>query len=522
MNMKMLQPLLLVLTIALAGSAHARPDLQLDDVGHVYLENTGADAAQQSFHHGLAQLHNFEYSSAAEDFREAQRLDPNFALAYWGEAMTHNHPIWMQQDREAGLAILNRFADSPEARQEKAGSALERDLLAAIDVLYGDGEKHARDDRYALFMSTLHDKYPGSVDVASFYALSLMGTAHEGRDFATYMKAAATMQDYIVDYPRHPGVAHYLIHATDDPVHAPLGLRAAQAYADIAPNAAHAQHMTTHIFLALGDWDGVIKANQRASALVNEERATRDLGPSGCGHYPSWLMYGYLQHAKLADAKDIMLLCSENAADESSARRLGYYAWQRALYLFDTGDWDGDVAGLRVDFGDAHAAAFENAIVDGFVALGQGDVVDARAQLAMARDKLIAMQQAWDESGVPQDQPSRREPDVELLQLEASITLAAGDTDAGIRMLQSAVALEMDLPFGFGPPSPAKPSLELLGERLIEAGRYAEAVEALQQNLKRTPNKLASVAALAIAEERLAAERKAEVKPEAGASVAAR
>ncbi len=104
----------------LSNSATAQSSIDLSDVGEVALENTGAREAQQAFLHGLAQLHNFEYGFAAEDFREAQSIDPDFALAYWGEAMTYNHPIWMQQDRNAALAALNKYAPSPEARQAKA------------------------------------------------------------------------------------------------------------------------------------------------------------------------------------------------------------------------------------------------------------------------------------------------------------------------------------------------------------------------------------------------------------------
>lgn len=485
--------------------AFAAPAVDLTDVGVVDLENDGAPEAQQAFLHGLAQLHNFEFDAAAADFREAQRLDPDFALAYWGEAMSYNHPIWMEQDREAALAALARFAPTPAERREKLSAELARDLFRSLNILYGDGDKEARDDRYMAFMAKLHDKYPDNVDVAAFYALSLMGTAHEGRDFATYMKAAAVMLDFFVDYPQHPGVAHYLIHASDDPVHAPLGLRAANAYADIAPNAAHAQHMTTHIFLALGDWDGVIRANTRAAEIINDARAGRGEQPSGCGHYTSWLMYGHLQQADVEAALEIMRTCYREIDDDSSPRVAHHYAWQRALYLFDTADWQGEVADMQVDLGDHHHAQFENYVTDAWIVLARDDVEAANAALEKARASLEQVKERWDSVGVSQDDPSRLEPEVQLLQVEAKIALANGRTEAGVALLRDAVAMELELPFGFGPPSPAKPSLELLGETLLLQGRYAEAIETLQANLKRTPNKLASVAALATAEAKLAA-----------------
>jgi tetratricopeptide (TPR) repeat protein len=480
-------------TITSWADAHTPyPDLQLDDVGWVQLENSGRAEAQQAFHHGLAQLHNFEFDAAARDFREAQRIDPDFALAYWGEAMTHNHPLWFEQDRDAALEILARYAPTPAARQEKAQTPLERDLLAAVDVLYGSGPKEARDDAYERFMGELELRHPDEVEVAAFHALSIMGTAHEGRDFTVYMRAAAITQRWIHDHPLHPGIAHYQIHATDDPIHAPLGLAAANAYAAIAPNAAHAQHMTTHIFLALGDWDGTVSANARATELINELRADRGMGPTGCGHYPSWLMYGHLQRGEIAPAREIMLRCAGNVAAEPAFRGRGYYAWQRALFLHDSQAWDGEVADLEIGLED-EANAFEDAIVDGWVALGRGHVDGARQALDRARALQAALEESLDRNTVQQ------------LQLAGRIALAEGDAEEAEALLREAVALENALPYGFGPPQPPKPSLELLGETLIELGRPEEALEALHAGLARTPNKRASMTAIAAAEAALAA-----------------
>src|SRR4029079_3062127 len=127
------------------------------------------------------------------------------------------------------------------------------------------------------------------------YALSLLGTAHHGRDFAIYMRAAAVLEEYFPEHPHHPGVLHYLIHCYDDSVHAPLGVRAARLYGAVAPDAGHALHMTSHIFVALGQWDDVIAANARAMAVVNAQRKAAGRGELRCGHYPSWLVYGDLQ-----------------------------------------------------------------------------------------------------------------------------------------------------------------------------------------------------------------------------------
>lgn len=480
-------------------------NVDLSDVGDVYMQNTGLDTAQQSFQHGLAQMHNFEYKFAAEDFLQAQKIDPDFALAYWGEAMTHNHPIWMRQDKEKGLKALNKYAPNPSARQTKAPTEFARDLLVAADILYGDDSKQNQDDMYLAHMAKLYAKYPDNVEVASFYALAIMGSAHEGREFGLYMQSAAITQRFMTKYPRHPGVNHYLIHATDDPVHAPLGLAAANAYGDIAPNAAHPQHMTTHILLALGDWDGVIRANVRAVEITNAERAVDGRGPSGCGHYPMWLMYGYLQNGQRDKAHDIMSLCYQNLQNTNRVGNGGSYsyAWQRALYLVDTGEWDGDVAKMRADLDDHLGAKFEDQIMNGWVALNTGDMEGVNTSLDQARKSLAGRKAKWDADGLPADDSSRIDAEVMLLQLQAQKLMELAQNDEGIAVLRQAVALEMDMPSGDGPPDPAKPSLELLGEALTQTENYAEAVSILKTALSRTPNKARSLKALAAAEDGL-------------------
>ena len=232
--------------------------------GDVAFANSGSPAAQASFLTGLALLHDFEYRAAKLAFQQAEAADPNFAMAYWGEAMTYNHPVWMQQDAAAARAALARLGPTPGARAAKAGTQRERDYLAAVEILYGDGDKFVRDFRYADAMAALHARYPDDVDATAFDALALLGTSHDGRDVATYMKSAALLEEVYPTHLRHPGVLHYMIHSYDDPIHAPLGLRAARRYGALAPDAPHALHMTSHIFIALGMWDETIAANQAA------------------------------------------------------------------------------------------------------------------------------------------------------------------------------------------------------------------------------------------------------------------
>jgi tetratricopeptide (TPR) repeat protein len=162
---RLLKPLLFLLPyIALA---QAPPTT----VGEVSFPNSGSAAAQSDFLHGLAQLHNFEYEDAAKHFRRAEEIDPSFAMAYWGEAITKNHGVWPDQDREAARTALEKLAPSAESRQAKAPTPREKEYLAAVEILYGEGSKDDRDQKYEAAMATLHQNFPDDVDATAFYAL---------------------------------------------------------------------------------------------------------------------------------------------------------------------------------------------------------------------------------------------------------------------------------------------------------------------------------------------------------------
>src|SRR5262245_50267569 len=286
--------------LILAGS----PVFASGGFGHVAFANSGAARAQADFLDGMALLHDFEYPAARAAFQRAQAADSGFGMAFWGEAMTFNHPIWMQQDLEAARAALKKLAPTPGARRAKAKTEREKGYLDAIEVLYGEGGKEERDFRYEDAMAKLHRSYPDDVDATAFYGLSILGTAHGGRDVAAYMRAAGVLEEAWPDHRDHPGLVHYLIHSYDDPAHAPLGLRAARIYAQIAPDAAHAQHMTSHIFLPLGMWPETVGANVAAIADVDRTRKAEGKSPLCCGHYPSWLGYAYLQLGQMEKARD--------------------------------------------------------------------------------------------------------------------------------------------------------------------------------------------------------------------------
>lgn len=461
-------------------------------VGVVSFANSGSPAAQADFLTGLAQLHNFEYSQAAEAFRRAQMLDPTFAMAYWGEAMTSNHTVWQEQDLSAARAALAKLAATPEARAARARTPREKSYLRTAEILFGEGDKNDRDRRYALAMEQLHATYPDDVDAACFYALALLGTSHAGRDVPTYMRAAALMEEAFEQHPQHPGAAHYLIHSVDDSVHAPLGLRAARAYSKIAPNSPHAHHMTSHIYLALGMWDDVVAANEAAARIVNVRIQAHDKAAPlpGCSHVLTWLAYGYLQQGRFSNARRLVENCGEQMRerpdmgmgdhlDPDNTSAVSFSA-MRTRYLIDTNDWSGPVSRLKVDVAHAISAEFTRDFADAFGAVRYGKIDIALEAVKRARESSERYVSAIVDAGIPAESPTRRVPVIAQDQLNGLLLLRQGEIASGLTLLAKAAAAERDIPMEFGPPSLDKPANELLGEVLLDLGRAKEARAAFE------------------------------------------
>jgi tetratricopeptide (TPR) repeat protein len=491
--------------VALAGAVLLSSALALAQrgaLGDVSFGNSGAPAAQDSFLAGLAQLHNFEYASAADLFRRAQQIDPGFAMAYWGEAMTYNHPVWMEQDRGAARKALSRLAPTREARVARARTKREQDYLRAVEILYGDADKQACDLAYADAMADLYRAYPDDPDAAAFYALAILGTAHAGRDFTLYMRAASIVEPVFRDHPNHPGAAHYLIHSYDDPVHAPLGLRAARAYSKIAPSAGHAQHMTSHIFVALGLWDDVVEANEAAVKVVDAGRVGRGQTVSACGHYNFWLEYGYLQQRRFGAAKQLLANCyaaagrSSAAASAGDGRQMldpdsslaGSFAGMRLRYILDTEEWNADVISWTVDAGSQQRTRIALEFGTGYAGARAGRKADAAGAL-----QRLARAREWARI------------------LETQLAAVTSGIAGSIPALQDIALAEEKLPIEFGPPAIDKPSYELLGEAYLAANRATDAQAAFEKALARTPERTASLVGLMQAAEKLGDVKKAAV-----------
>lgn len=468
-------------------------------LGELHFSNSGAPAAQPSFARGLLLLHSFEYDAARRAFQEAQRADPGFALAYWGEALTYNHTLWDEQDPQAARAALAKLAATPELRLRRAPTPREQAYLASVDTLFGAGSKEERDRAYCAALETLARRYPEDLDARALYSLALLGITGGKRDFAIYMRAAAEAEAVLQQAPRHPGALHYVIHAYDDPVHAPLGLRAARLYGQVAPHAEHALHMPSHIYFALGMWQDAIDAN---AGSLHESHAAGEAGY----HALLWLQYAYLQTGQYEKAAQLVHSLEKDALAPQGAEARVRLAYARAVWLNDAQAQSGVAADVADDSqGIAEIAYFAvHDFARGLASAARGDLAASQARLDEIEARLSGARAAnhditaaWFQRSTDSD---RIQAESLAYALRGVLTFKRGDRPAGIALVRSALAHAAPLEFEYGPPWSGKPLEEVLGELLLEDGRSREAVAVFRDELKVFPNRRQALAALARAE----------------------
>lgn len=476
------------------------------ELGTIDFPTSGAPPAQAEFLRGVKSLHSFEFDEAGDAFREAQKIASGFAMAYWGEAMSYNHPLWAEQNLDAARKTLERLAPTRDARLAKAPTPKEKGFLEAVDALfYAPGEKLARDLAYSETMGRMYEQYPNDHEIGTFYALSLLGTLRPGdKGFRRQALAASIVQRIFQENPQHPGAAHFLIHSFDDPDHAPLGLSAARAYAKIAPAAPHALHMPSHIFVQLGMWEGVAASNttayEAAIALIRRKNL-----PEGREdfHTLSWLAYANEMRGQYDKAKENVEL-ARAAADRhaSNPRVRESYLSMKARYIIETGQWEKiPVAGSPApaqsgaESSGPHAMHAYSGNADLLLAAGLGaaklndpaTAERAQAELKALRERAEAGPNAY-----------RAKPlAIVEKEAEAAVAIARGQGEEAVRVMKQAVDLELSLDKPSGPPDPIKPATELYGELLLELDRPKEAIAQFEHSLLRTPKRTPSLLGLA-------------------------
>ncbi|HFA52213.1 MAG TPA: hypothetical protein ENJ95_24610 [Bacteroidetes bacterium] len=471
-----------------------------EHLGELHFRYNGNEAAMPHFAKGLKLLHNFEYDDACTEFKKAEELDPHFVMAHWGEAMTYNHPLWRQQDYEKGMAALGKLADTQEERSALAKTDLERDFLRCTEIMYGpDGTKKERDSMYSKQLERMYGKYAGNEEVAAFYALSLLGAVKVGRNTAAYEKGAKVAEGILKDNIHHPGALHYLIHSFDDPGHAPKALPAALSYSKVAADATHALHMPSHIFVAVGMWDEVVKSNIASWGASHKKALETDAKNFGSYHALHWLMYGLLQKGRFKEAQQLVSDMQQYATEKPGRSPNGYLIAMRANYLVETGEWDGDIAGIACEPNDPGIGA-KYYFTEGMRAYVQKDKNKLENIIQQLKEKKeTAIKFVTDEgvpmcstSGARRGIPNQLDIDqAEVMEYELKGLWAElkGDKKMADGFYAQATDMESNINFSSGPPSIVYPSFELYGDFLLKNGNAEKAAAQYDKALQKGPKR---------------------------------
>ncbi len=486
---------------------------QSSQLGKVEFQTSASEKAQAHFLRGLAALHSFWYEEALDAFRESTRIEPDFMMGYWGEAMAHNHPLWTEQDTAAAREVIKKIKETTRLTPR------ERAYLDAVKVLYGEGDKRARDTAYSAAMEKIYRDSANDLDAAAFYSLSLLGLVRtDEKSYRLQARAGAIAMDVYEKNPNHPGAAHYIIHAFDDPEHAILALPAARRYATIAPEAPHARHMPSHIFLQLGMWPEAAASNESAWEASDSWMKRKNLSTSVRDYHSlHWLLYVYLQQGRYRKAEGLVALMKKVMSETTYDNKLrpGYYennfANMAAAFIVETERWDlaatlfpGSATEGPVTAAQSSSSAHGGH--GGAQPVSSDGPATVRASnrgqrlppfirgLASAHGGLGGSAVGTENPGKPGNLSGEMvSKTIGELEVDAVAASAKRDHERAAELIKQAISLEEQMGPPSGPPGLIKPSHELFGEILMRAGKPEAAAEQFKVALLRQPNRARSL-----------------------------
>jgi predicted Zn-dependent protease len=450
-----------------------------DRLGKVNFPTSCTAEVQPTIEKGVALLHSFEYTESEKTFAEAATREPKCAIAYWGQAMALFHQLWDFPDDKT---LKKGRKDSEKAEKLHSANPREQGFIDAAAAFFLKKSKMTHAERiqaYSRAVEKSHTQYPDDVEFSAFYALSLVSLAEEDVDATANLKKAIALLDPLLQQdPDHPGVAHYLIHATDRPEFAAQGLGAARRYAALAPDSSHALHMPSHIFVRLGLWQDSIASNMAAIASAAHAAELHQAESHYQTHAMDFLSYSYLQSGQEAKAREVIEHTNHvvGASEGSKADHRAYLAARTALELHRWKEAAGlPVPAIRKNLNDTtYWARAIGAARSGDIAGAESDVKEL-TQLVADREKRSK------KSGytVPTEKAT------DLREAEAWLAFAKGKSSEALEELRAAAARQDK----DGGESVGISAREMLGDMLLELKRPTEAIAEYKTVVKNSPNR---------------------------------
>jgi tetratricopeptide (TPR) repeat protein len=470
--------------------ADAPPAVPLfTDLGaHHHTVTTSSEDAQKYFDQGLRLVYGFNHDEAERAFREAVRLDPNCAMAWWGIAYVmgpnYNLPMIADRNKAALEAVSKAQTLAPMVSEE------ERAYIATIATRYSatETDRAKLDVAYSNAMRDLHMRYPNDNDAAVLFAESLMnlkpwqlwtpdGKPQEGTEEIVRVLETVLSRD-----PNHPGANHYYIHAIEASPNPEKGAASAERLKTLVPGAGHLVHMPAHIFIRTGDYQGAVEAN--AEAAKADEAYFERAKPEGV--YP--MMYYTHNFQFLSTAAAMVGQCKQAVESAGKAKDniahmandpMAEYVLPWPLYaMVRCSQWD-DIAAYQQPPDSTPATLAMWRYARGMAYVGKGQLDEARRE----REQLTAaiMQ-------VPMDRMLNTNRAHDLLQIAAAVldgrlASASGDRNVAIANWTKAIEIQDRLVYD-EPPAWYYPVRESLGGEYLRAKRPAEAERVFRRDLE--------------------------------------
>ncbi|HZY80807.1 MAG TPA: tetratricopeptide repeat protein [Cyclobacteriaceae bacterium] len=491
--------------ITMCGSAwidamnFGTPVTLIDGLGTLhYRINTRDSLAQKFFDQGLRLIYAFNHVEALRAFKEASRLDPSCAMAWWGQALTLGPNIndWNPKDREEmAMQAINKAKElSAGAKQS---SQKEKDFIIALASRY-DGKVH--DDReplnvaYRDAMEKLSKKYPADPEALVLYADAIMTSMpwdywnKDGSPKNLTSSARVALESAIKKYPRHPGAHHMYIHLVEASNKPGDAHKSAEFLETAMPSAGHIVHMPSHIYARTGEYERSNNSN-RLAIKADEEFLSRsdDQGLYRIGYYPhniDFLAYGTLMNGQSETAITVAnkLAYHVKAIETVVPAYYDYYFNAPIIAFVRYGKWS-DVLALPVpDDKNYHTSAIHH-YARGTAFLRTKNITEAKRELSKldSISKLDTLKTIYAFFNST-EQIVKVAADL----LKGEVLINEGKLDEGLSALRQAVANEDDLRYN-EPPDWRLPARHFLGAALFEAGRYADAQKVFEDDLFKNP-----------------------------------
>lgn len=485
----------ILLTVGMTDPGYAGEEILTGQtespLGKVDFPVSCSKAAKVKFNRSLALLHHMMYKKAENGFAAVAEVDPDCAMAYWGIAMTHFHPLWA----EPGEGEFKKGREAvKKAESLKPPTERERAYVAAVKAYYENRKAVDHPARIAAWekaQEQVYKAYPDDIDAGAFYALAHLATAPKAdKQFTHQKKTGELLEKLHKKAPEHPGLFHYTIHAYDNPVFAGRALKAARNYHKLAPDVPHAQHMPSHIFVRLGLWSNTIEWNTRSAAAARRQ-SKGGVYSLHYVHAMDYLIYAYLQRTQDRLARQALERINNITQFEDSFASAYGIAAAQARYALELRQWD-KAARLPVrthkTFPWDKYPWFESItyFARGLGAARSGDVAAA----GKAVEKLGVLHQLSVKAGqnywavlVKARQQT----------VEAWKAFAEGEKNLGLRHMRKAADLEDSVDKHPVTPGEVLPARELLGDMLVLMNKYKEAVTAYEADLNISPNRFNSL-----------------------------